>query len=534
MIEIRLIGEPGVIKDGEPVKLPISRKTRALLAYLILCPGSHRRERLCEIFWQVPDNPRGALRWSLSKLRSVVDEGAIKHIVADRDSVAFNAEGIRIDILELRKKLSNGIPALGTEELRDLATTASQGILIGLDLSGQPDFEHFVSAERESLRIIYRDLLQELIRRFGRSPAEAIHWYQKLVEIEPYSFQAHYALIQALAKAGRKKDADRQLGTSMSILSDIESIDLTALRQAAAGKPLLSEGVSLSPGIAAPEGPNQQIRFCKTIDGAQIAYATVGEGPPLVKAANWLNHLEFDWESPVWKHVFRSLSQSNFLIRYDARGNGLSDWDIEDFSLDRQVEDLETVVDAIGLDKFPLLGISQGAAISVVFAARHPEKVTSLILVGGYTRGWNRLGSPDIARQTEAMITLVGMGWGKDNPAFRQMFTSMFMPDAPAENQSWFNELQRISTTPANAVKLLRAVGEVDITNILADVRAPTLVMHATGDMRIPFNQGRELAAGIPGARFVCLNTNNHILPSCDPAWPVMLKEINDFLGSTL
>jgi DNA-binding SARP family transcriptional activator/pimeloyl-ACP methyl ester carboxylesterase len=532
MIEIRLIGELEVIRQGVPVKLPVSRKTRALLAYLILCPGSHRRERLCEIFWQVPDNPRGALRWSLSKLRSVVDDDSIKHIVADRDSVAFNAEGAEIDILAMRNKLSNGIPSLGTQELRELATTVSQGILVGLELSGQPDFEHFVSAERESVRIVYRDMLLELIRRFGNSPAEAIHWYQKLVEIEPYSFQAHYALIEALAKAGRKKDADRQLNTSLSILSDIEGIELTALRQAAAGKPLLSKGVSLSPNGAAPEGPDQQIRFCKTINGAQIAYATVGEGPPLLKAANWLNHLDFDWESPVWTHVFRSLSHSNFLIRYDARGNGLSDWDIADFSLERQVEDLEPVVDAMALDKCPLLGMSQGAAISVEFAARHPEKVTKLILVGGYTKGWNRIDNPDIVRQTEAMITLVGIGWGKDNPAFRQMFTSMFMPDAPSENQSWFNELQRISTTPANAVKLLRALGEVDITDVLANVRAPTLVMHATGDMRIPFNQGRALAAGIPGARFVSLNTNNHILPSSDPAWPVMLKEINDFLSS--
>jgi DNA-binding SARP family transcriptional activator/pimeloyl-ACP methyl ester carboxylesterase len=533
MIEVRLTGELEVIKEGEPVKLPVSRKTRALLAYLIFCPGLHRRERLCEIFWQVPDNPRGALRWSLSKLRKVVDDDAVKRILADRDSVAFNAEGVEIDILAMRDKVANGISSLGTEELRNLAATASRGLLIGLELSGQPDFEHFVSAERESLRIIHRDLLLELIRRYGKSPAEGIHWYQKLVEIEPYHFEAHYALIEALAKAGRKKDADKQLSASTAMLGDIEGVDLTALRQAAAGKPLLSEGVSLAPDNAAAPGPEQEIRFCKTIDGAQIAYATVGVGPPLVKAANWLNHLDFDWESPVWKHVFRGLSQRSFLIRYDARGNGLSDWDIDDFSLDRQVEDLETVVDAMGLKKFPLLGISQGAAISAVFAARHPESVTKLILVGGYARGWNRVGNPDIARQTEAMITLVGIGWGKDNPAFRQMFTSMFMPDAPPENQSWFNELQRISTTPGNAVKLLRAVGEVDISDILPQVRTPTLVMHARGDMRVSFDMGRELAAGIPGARFVSLNTNNHLMPRSDPAWPVMLREINDFLAGT-
>jgi pimeloyl-ACP methyl ester carboxylesterase len=220
------------------------------------------------------------------------------------------------------------------------------------------------------------------------------------------------------------------------------------------------------------------------------------------------------------------------LIRYDARGNGLSDWNVDDFSLDRQVSDLETVVESLGLHQFPLLGLSQGCAVSVEFAARHPEKVTRLVLVGGYARGWNRVGNPELVRQTEAMITLVGIGWGKDNPAFRQMFTSMFMPDAPPENQSWFNELQRISTTPANAVKLLRAIGEVDIRHRLAEVRAPTLVLHAKNDMRIPFNSGRELAGGIPGARFVSLSSRNHILPEGDPAWQVMLKEINEFLAT--
>jgi len=185
----------------------------------------------------------------------------------------------------------------------------------------------------------------------------------------------------------------------------------------------------------------------------------------------------------------------------------------------------------VGLDRFPLLGLSQGCAISVEFAARYPDKVTKLILIGGYARGWNRSGSADIVRQTEAMITLVAIGWGRDNPAFRQMFTTMFMPDAPPENQTWFNELQRMTTTPKNAARLLRALGDVDLTARLADVRAPTLVLHARDDMRVPFNAGRELAGGIPGARFVSLDSKNHIVPDTDPVWPVMLKEINDFLA---
>lgn len=418
-----------------------------------------------------------------------------------------------------------------TETLKEIAAAASPGLLQGLNLGGQQDFDHVLSSEREAFRILHRDLLLELIGRLDRSPVAAVPYLQKLVEIEPYSLQAHYALIDKLVKAGRKGDAERQLQSSLSIIKDMGDIDLTALRQAAAGKPSLSDDVLISPEEPAHGKLDQQIRFCQSADGTRIAYATVGTGPPLVKTANWLNHLDFDWESPVWRHIFHGLADGRSLIRYDARGNGLSDWDAEDFSIERQVEDLEAVVESTGLDRFPLLGLSQGCAISVEYAARHPEKVTRLILVGGYARGWNRQGRPDVVRQKQAMMTLVSIGWGKDNPAFRQMFTSMFMPDAPPENQSWFNELQRITTTGQNAAKLMRAAGDVDITGTFADVRAPTLVMHCKNDMRIPFESGRELASGIPGARFVSLNSRNHLLPESDPAWPVMLREINEFLA---
>ena len=530
-MEVRLIGSLAVLKDGEPVPLPSSKKTRALLAYLVLNPGSQRRERLCEIFWQIPDDPRGSLRWSLSKLRKLVDDNQVKRIVADRESVAFDPADCDIDILRFRNAQSEGLDKLSIADLAALASTSSHGFLQGLDLSGQPDFEHFLSSERESFRIMRRELLTELIHRLQDSPGDAVPWMQQLVEVEPYSVQAHLVLIETLNKVGRQKDAKRQLQQSLSILSEIEGIDLSVLRSVARSKPAAYEGILQPPDNAAQPEMHQEIRFCKASDGTQIAYASVGTGPPLVKAANWLNHLEFDWESPVWRHVFRGLSNDRSLIRYDARGNGLSDWEVEDFSLDRQVSDLEAVIAAAALDRFPLLGISQGCAISAEFAARHPEKVTKLVLIGGYARGWNRMGVSGLVRQTEAIITLVGMGWGRDNPAFRQMFTSMFMPDAPPENQSWFNELQRMTTTARNAVKLLRANGDVDMTDRLKEVRAPTLVLHARHDMRVPFDSGRELAGGIPGARFVSLDTRNHLMPESDPAWPTTLREINEFLS---
>jgi len=208
-----------------------------------------------------------------------------------------------------------------------------------------------------------------------------------------------------------------------------------------------------------------------------------------------------------------------------------TDWQITDFSIERQVEDLEAVVDAAGLDQFPLIGISQGCAISVLYAARHPEKVTKLILYGGYARGWKVGVSKKYTRETQAMVTLIRSGWGQDTPVFRQMFAGLFMPDAPVENHQWFNELQRMTTSPANAAALLEALGVVDVRDFLPDVKAPTLVLHARGDMRVPFDAGRELAADIRDAQFVALETNNHLIPESDPAWPRFMKAVDAFLN---
>ncbi len=340
----------------------------------------------------------------------------------------------------------------------------------------------------------------------------------------------HLQLVESLAAAGRGKDARRQCERSVAALDTLDDAQRRALQLAAGRKPVLRDA---GPFPAAPDasGGRQEVRFCRAADGAQIAYATVGEGPPLVKTANWLNHLEYDWDSPVWRHIFSGLADGRQLIRYDARGNGLSDWDVAEFSFQSMVSDLEAVVAATGLARFPLLGISQGCAVGVEYAVRHPEKVSRLILIGGYARGWALADSADYVEQTRAMLALIRSGWGRNIPAFRQLFTSLFMPDAPAENQQWFNELQRISTRPENAARLLEELGTVDVRPRLAEVKAPTLVLHARRDKRVPFTAGRELAGGIPGARFVSLDSSNHLMPRSDPAWPRLLREINAFLA---
>ncbi|HSE71772.1 MAG TPA: alpha/beta fold hydrolase [Nocardioidaceae bacterium] len=276
----------------------------------------------------------------------------------------------------------------------------------------------------------------------------------------------------------------------------------------------------------------QQIRFCRTRDGVTLAYATSGTGPPLVKAANWLTHIDHDWRSPVWRHWLLELSRRHRLVRYDERGCGLSDWDVESADFESWVTDLETVVDEAGLDRFPLLGISQGAAVAVVYAARHPGRVTRMVLYGSYPQGRLVRARDEADRRVhEVQVELARLGWGTDSPAFRQVFTSEFMPEGSRELWDAFNELQRSSTSPENAARVLSVTGGVDVTAEARQVRAPTLVLHARGDQRPPFEQGRLMASLIPDSRFVALESVNHILLADEPAWQVFLGEVETFLA---
>lgn len=287
---------------------------------------------------------------------------------------------------------------------------------------------------------------------------------------------------------------------------------------APAAKPVTSSGL------------RQEVHFCTAPDGARIAYAQVGEGPPLVRTGHWLTHLEYDWESPVWSPLLQAIASERRLIRYDARGNGLSDWEVDDISFDAFVRDLESVIEATGVEQFDLLGNSQGAAISVAYAVRHPERVRHLVLYGGFARGRRKRGSEDLAN-SEAFLTLMRQGWGQENPAFRQMFTSLFIPGGTAEQMQWFNDLQRVTTSPANAVRMRMAVDEIDVTDLLPRVQAPTLVMHCRNDAVQPFDESRRLAAGISGARFVALEGQNHCLLATDPAWSRFHEEVRSFLN---
>jgi len=273
---------------------------------------------------------------------------------------------------------------------------------------------------------------------------------------------------------------------------------------------------------------NQEVHFCTASDGVRIAYALAGQGPPLVKAANWLNHLEYDWQSPIWSHLLHELASRYQLIRYDERGNGLSDWDVADISFEAFVRDLESVVEAVRLERFALLGISQGCAASIVYAIRHPKRVSHLVLYGGFARGRIRR-DPDHAK---TLLSIVEQGWGKENPAFRQFFTSLFFPDGTPEQMQWFNDLQRMTTSTENALRIMRATGELDISDLLSQVKVPTLVLHCRNDAAVSFDEGRRLAAGIPGAKFVALESRNHLVLETEPAWEKFSSEMTAFLAT--
>jgi pimeloyl-ACP methyl ester carboxylesterase/DNA-binding CsgD family transcriptional regulator len=271
-----------------------------------------------------------------------------------------------------------------------------------------------------------------------------------------------------------------------------------------------------------------EIRFCTAPDGVRLAYSMHGRGPPLVRVATWLTHLELDWESPVWRHWLDRLGEGHTVVRYDERGCGLSDAEVGEPSVETWVGDLEAVVDATGLERFVLLGVSQGAAIAVAYAARHPERISDLVLYGGYARGRRRRGQRE---QEQALVAAIRAGWATEDPAFRRVFSMLFLPHGTPAQMAWYDELLRTTTSADAAIRLFKARGAVDVAVTAPKVGARTLVIHARGDRVVPVEEGRLLATLIPDARLVVLDSANHILLADEPAWEHFVSAFRGFLG---
>jgi pimeloyl-ACP methyl ester carboxylesterase/DNA-binding CsgD family transcriptional regulator len=278
---------------------------------------------------------------------------------------------------------------------------------------------------------------------------------------------------------------------------------------------------------------NQQIRFCSSFDGTRLAYALVGEGPVLVRAPQWLTHLEYEWGNPVFRPFIDALSRHYTYVRADQRGCGLSDRSARDISIDTWVRDFEAVVAAARVERFALLGVSQGGAIAIEYAARHPEQVSHLVLLGAYARGWMRRGlPPEQEQEGRAQVTLVESGWGREDPAYRHLFSTQFVPGATLEQINALSELQRVSAAPHEAARIIEAMFMIDVQARAPLVQCPTLVLHARGDRRVPFEEGRRIAGLVPGARLVPLESDNHILLATEPAFQAFQEELQRFVPS--
>ena len=524
-LALSLLGPITLRRDGAVVTLPPSRKTRALLGYLATVGRPVRREHLTTLFWEVPDDPRGALRWSLSKLRPLVDEGEHCRLKADREQVHLDCASMGVDWPELRDLAATDVRKQPTSRLQAALSTDGE-FLEGLDLPGCEAFHAWVVALREDARRCQVVLLRELVGRLSEAGdldhalGEARRWCR----LDPYDAIARTTLIELLERGGRRAEAEDQRSSAMRALSEAQVALPAGLRR---GPGVPSTIRSDDPGDRLP---TQQVRFCKAHDGTGLAYSIVGDGPPLVKTANWLNHLEHDWDSPVWRHWIRHFIQYRCLVRYDERGNGLSDWTTPEIGFEAFVDDLASVVDAAGLDTFDLLGMSQGCSVAIAYSVRNPGRVRRMVLYGGYPCGWRVRASPEEVEMREAMITLTRTGWGKNNPAFRQVFTSLFFPDASLPETEWFNELQRVSASPENAIRLQQAFGLIDVREDLAKVSVPTLVLHTDEDAVVPFSCGKMLAAAIPDAQFVQLESRNHLILENEPSWTRASAAIRSFL----
>ncbi len=425
-------------------------------------------------------------------MRAIVDSSDQRRIVADRERVAFDEISVVVDVNQIRGTLNETWP-LPVERLESHARELEQVFLEGLDGAGGTDFTSWLLAEREDLQDVRISVLKALVAHPDVTVSARRKWDRALREIAPDTVPPQVPQRPFERPAPDPKQFSQTKATG------------SALRA-------------------------QKIGFCRVADGTRIAYAKVGSGPPILKAANWLTHLEFDWSVPIWGRSFAEIARKHTFIRYDERGCGLSDWEVKDLSFDAFVEDLEAVANALDLDRFPLIGISQGAAVSIEYAVRHPERVSALILVSGYAAGWRIGASPEEQARREAVLTLTELGWGTDNPAYRHIFSQTFMPDARPEDLTWFDAFQRRTTSPRNAARFQEAFGDIDVRDRLAQVKAPTIVFHSRDDQRIPFEDGHFLAKSIPKAKLVALESRNHILVEHEPALDVFSREVEGFL----
>ena len=524
MLMLSLTGSLSADLDGTTLDLPPSKKARALLAYLATTQQPQRREHLASMLWNEAVAGREGLRWSLSRLRKALELDGTIRIVADRETVALDTTHADCDIWALRT-ITTLTPVLAsTAELIAAASLVQGEFLEGLDMPDCYEFRLWCIAERENLRRTQAAIMATLCDRLGATE-QALPYARRRLLLEPTEESAHCVLLTTLINLGRLPEAESHFKTVQRQFS-------------AAGLPPPHRLIRQWAAHRATHRPvvdrirekpaRQRIRFCTTSDNVRIAYAKSGKGPRIVRAANWYSHLEYDLESPVWQHLINTLAQDRELVRYDRRGCGLSDRSTDALSFNDSLADLDAVTSLLDPDPFDLVGFCSGGAMSIAYAAHHPEQVRRLVLIGTSSLGWRKRANGHAPN--EHMVALTRQGWGLDNPAFRQIFTSLMFPDAAPDQAEWLNELQRVSATPDTAASLMDSFGDYDVTSLLPRIQCPTLVLHSRDDSMVPVEFGRQCAADIPKAQFVTLPSRNHLILESEPAWQSLKAEIEAFL----
>jgi len=513
------------------------RDAAQLVKFLALIKG-HRlhQEQLIDRLWPdaAPETVANRLHKAAHYARRAM--GRSDAITLVRSTVAlFPDTDVAVDAIDFDRLAGIAGRAPDVEAARAPAVQAA-ALYAGPLLPDDP-YESWALRERERLALRYRELLRVL------------HRYDEMVALDPTDEAAHVALMRRALRTGDWRSVLRRfdllattLRTEFGVGPSREAVtvrrEALAVRTAAAPasaatEPATDSGTDSGTVPRHADLATQRVGFCTTTDGVRLAYATSGAGPPLVKVANWLTHLDHDWASPVWRPWWEALSAGRTLVRYDERGCGLSDRDVDrtSFGLQPWVADLAAVVDTLGLDRFPLLGMSQGGPIAVSYAAAHPDRVSRLIIFGTCARStWERA-SPERRRELRALGELIQLSWGRDEPGFMQVYDARFLPDGPIEAWRALDELQRRSTSARNAARLWRAFGHLDASDAARRVTVPTLILHTEGDQVWPFAEAEELHELIPHSRLVRLPGRNHILQAGEPAFDQFITHVREFVA---
>jgi DNA-binding SARP family transcriptional activator/pimeloyl-ACP methyl ester carboxylesterase len=522
-VDVRVLGGFDVRIAGGPVDVVVLRRRDAeqLVKLLALASGRRlHREQVIDALWPDarPDRVGNRLHKAAHFVRratacpgSVVLRGETVALFPDADVV--------VDVVEFESLAARAIDE-DDATARDAALEVYVGDLLPFD-----PYEDWAFHVRQRLQLRHR----ELLRRAER--------FDRLVALDPTDEDGHVGVMRGLLAAGDRTGVLRQFDVLTQVLERElgvgPSAEACAVRDRARGTGAGRDGAP-PPLARAASLATQRVHFCNATDGVRLAYAVSGDGPPLVKAGNWLTHLDHDWDSPVWSHWWHALSGRHTLVRYDERGCGLSDRELDagSFGLEAWVRDLETVVDALGLERFPILGISQGGPIAIEYAARHPERVSHVIVYGTCARStWERA-SDERRRELTALGELIKTSWGSDEPGFRQVYDARFLPDGPLELWRAFDELQRRSTSPRNAYRMWRAFGSLDCADAAARLDVPTLILHPLDDRIWSFAEAEDLHRMVAHSKLVPLPSRNHILQPDEPAFGLLLDEVEVFLAT--